>query len=254
MPTLDVNGRSLNYTETGHGPAVVLVHGFPLDGRVWQGVADRLASRARVIVPDLRGFGRHSPETAFTLSDLADDLAGLMETLGIAPCPVAGLSMGGYVAQTLARKYPGIATKLILVDTKAEADSPEGKAKRDAMAELALTGGAKAVTEQMLPNMLGENPDAAVQTNLRSIMECQPGPTLAAASIAMRDREDFVDFLPTVESPIHFIFGAEDKISPASAIERFVGGRNTLTLIEKAGHMAPIENPQAVADAIAKSL
>ncbi|MGC4033869.1 MAG: alpha/beta hydrolase [Tepidisphaeraceae bacterium] len=139
MPTVDVNGRPLHYTDTGHGQAVVLVHGFPLDGRVWGGVAERLASKCRVIVPELRGFGRNPPEEGFTMADLAADLAGLMETLGIAPCPVAGLSMGGYVIQTLAKTYPGIATRLILVDTKAEGDSPEGKTKREAMANLALT-------------------------------------------------------------------------------------------------------------------
>ena len=83
MATIEVNGRSLSYSDTGQGSAVVLIHGFPLDGRVWSAVADRLGMRARVIVPDLRGFGRHPPEEAFTMEDLADDMAKLMETLGV---------------------------------------------------------------------------------------------------------------------------------------------------------------------------
>ena len=254
MPTIDVNGRSLHYTETGQGQAVLLIHGFPLDGRVWAGVADRLATRNRVIVPDLRGFGRHAPEDVFTMNDLADDMAAFMEMIGVAPCPVAGLSMGGYVAQTLAKKYPGIATRLILVDTKAESDSAEAKEKRNAMAAVANGEGAKAITDQMLPNMTAPDASPAVIASLRSIMESQPAKTLAAACIAMRDRDDFRDFLPTIEVPVDFIFGREDAISPAGAIEPYVTGRNTLTLIDHAGHMSPIEQPQAVADAIAKNL
>lgn len=256
MPTIDVNGRPINYADTGNGPAVVLVHGFPLDGRVWGPVGERLSARARVIVPDLRGFGRHPPEDAFTMNDLADDLAGLMEMLGIAPCPVAGLSMGGYVVMALAKKYPGIATRLILVDTKAEADSAEAKTKRDAMAELALSQGAAAVTEQMLPNMTAPDADAKVVSALKSMMECQPPKTLAAACRAMRDREDFTAFLPASESPVDFIFGSDDQISPAAAVRPIVelSSRHSLTLIDHAGHMAPMEQPQAVADAIGKLL
>ncbi|MDB5328678.1 MAG: alpha/beta hydrolase fold [Phycisphaerales bacterium] len=254
MPTIDVNGRSLHYTDAGHGQAILLIHGFPLDGRIWAGVAERLVAKARVIVPDLRGFGRHTPEDAFTMADLADDMAAMMEMLGIAPCPVAGLSMGGYVAQTLAKKYPGIASRLILVDTKAEGDSAEGKAKRDAMAEVALAEGSKAIADQMLPNMTAAEPNPAVAAELRSIMESQPPKTLAAACGAMRDREDFTDFLTAIEVPVAFIFGRDDKISPSAAIEKYAAGGNTLTLIDNAGHMSPIEQPQAVADAIAKNL
>ncbi|HEX8323678.1 MAG TPA: alpha/beta fold hydrolase [Tepidisphaeraceae bacterium] len=256
MATIEVNGRSLSYSDTGQGSAVVLIHGFPLDGRVWSAVADRLGMRARVIVPDLRGFGRHPPEEAFTMDDLADDMAKLMETLGVAPCAVAGLSMGGYVAQALAKKYRGIATRLILVDTKAEGDSPEAKANRDVMADLALSEGSRAVAEQMLPKMTAPDAAAGVVAELQSIMESQSPQTLAAACRAMRDRDDFQSVLPTLDVPIDFIFGRDDVISPAAAIESIVNGspQNSLTLIDNAGHMSPIEQPQSVADAIAHVL
>lgn len=255
MPTIDVNGRTLHYMESGNGPAILLIHGFPLDGRVWSPVAERLVSRMRVLTPELRGFGRNNPETAFTMDDLADDMAAFMEMLGIAPCPVAGLSMGGYVAQALARKYPGIATKLIMVDTKAEADSAEARGKRDAMAQLANTGGAKAVADQMAPNMLSPATPPAVKANLCAIMESQPAKTLAAASIAMRDRQDFTPLVAGSDSPIHWIFGRDDKISPASAIESLVRpGKDSVTMIDNAGHMSPIEQPAAVAEAIGRAV
>ena len=255
MATVDVNGRTLRVSDTGTGPAVVLIHGFPLDGRVWDGVVQRLSTRARVIVPDLRGFGRQTPEDAFTMSDLADDVATLMEMVGVAPCPVVGLSMGGYVVQALIKKYPGIASRVILVDTKAEADSAEAKAKRDATAELAMTGGAKAVADQMIAGMTADAPPPAVVSALRSIMDSQPPKTLAAALRAMRDRDDATATLRDSESPVDWVFGKDDKISPANAIEPLVRpGKDSLTLIDKAGHMSPVEQPQAVADAIGKLL
>ena len=135
-------------------------------------------------------------------------MAGLSwKMLGIAPCPVAGLSMGGYVAQALAVAYPGIASRVILVDTKAEADAPAAKPKRDAMAALALEHGARAVTERMLPDMTAPGADARVGVELRSIMDTQSPRTLAAACVAMRDRADFAGVWSTVESPIDWIFG-----------------------------------------------
>lgn len=256
MPQIDVNGQRLNYEDRGSGTAVLLVHGFPLDGRVWQGVADRLSARGRVIVPDLRGFGRNTPQSAFTMRDLADDLAAILEQLGIAPCPVAGLSMGGYAAMTLAKAYPGIASRLILVDTKAAADTSEQKQKRDTMAALATAEGARAIADQMVPNMLSPSAGPQTVSDLRQIMECQPPATLAAALAAMRDRDDFTDFLPTLDTPVDWIFGTDDAISPAEAVEPIVARlqKGTLTRIPAAGHMAPFEQPQAVADAIAPFL
>lgn len=256
MPQIDVNGQRLCYEDRGSGTAVVLVHGFPLDGRVWQGVADRLVARGRVIVPDLRGFGRNAAQSAFTLRDLADDLAAMMEQLGIAPCPVAGLSMGGYVVMALAKAYPGIASRLILVDTKAAADTPEQKQKRDAMAALATAEGARAVADQMAPMMLASSATPQAVADLRQIMESQPPATLAAAALAMRDRDDFTDLLPTLDAPVNWVFGDADAISPPDAVAPLVARLNqgTLTRIPSAGHMAPFEQPQAVADAIAPFL
>ena len=254
MPQLDINGTRLNYTDHGRGPTILLIHGFPLDGRVWEPVADILSRSLRVIVPDQRGFGRNAPADAFTMRDLANDIADLANQLVIAPCAIAGLSMGGYVAQTIAKYNPDTISQLILVDTKADADTPEGKTKRDAMAAVALSEGAIGVTQQMLPNML--HPDAPPQTlaALKTIMESQHGPTLAAACIAMRDRDDFTEFLKTSKLPLGLIYGLADAISPPAlgrAIADAVPAAKMIE-IENAGHISPIEQPQAVAEALLK--
>ncbi|MGN6726048.1 MAG: alpha/beta fold hydrolase [Tepidisphaeraceae bacterium] len=256
MPQLDINGTRINYTDRGRGRALVLLHGFPLDGRVWDGVADLLSRTIRVIVPDLRGFGINAPADAFTMQDLANDVADLVNQLVIAPCAVAGLSMGGYVAQTLAKYNPDVVSQLILVDTKAEADTEQARAKRDAMAATALAEGAKGVTAQMLPNMLAPEAPATIVAGLKGIMESQHAPTLAAASIAMRDRDDFTEFLKETRLPLGLIFGKADAISPIAIGQAIAAGNAGAKLveIENAGHMAPFEQPQAVADAILKLL
>lgn len=254
--TIDVNGTTLAYNVQGAGRPIVLVHGFPLDSRIWVATAAILARSMRVFCLDLRGFGESAPVDSFSMRDLANDVAEAAEKLKIAPCPMAGLSMGGYVLQTLAKYRPEAISHLILVDTKAEADSAEGRAKREAMARDALQKGTKAVADAMAPNMLGAAPDPAVVGELRTIMESQRPETLAAASLAMRDREDFTPFLPTLRIPLRLIYGTQDTISPLSigqAIQQRVPG-SQLFPIDNAGHLAPMEQPEAVADAILRSV
>src|SRR5882724_9730698 len=125
----------LSLTDKGHGPTVVLVHGFPLDRRMWGAQLAELLPHHRVIVPDLRGFGHSQFDSAFTIEDLADDLHRTLESISALPCVLAGLSMGGYVALAYIRKYPTDLRGLILVDTKAEGDNPQQREGRGKMIE-----------------------------------------------------------------------------------------------------------------------
>ena len=120
---------------------LVLLHGFPLDLRMWEGQRGDLTSVARVITPDLRGFGKSQPPAPFTMESQADDVHALLTEIGALPCVLAGLSMGGYIALNYARKCPQDLRALILVDTRAEADTPQGKENRQKMIELARTAG-----------------------------------------------------------------------------------------------------------------
>src|SRR5262245_46145835 len=98
----DSNAR-LFYTDDGAGHPVVLLHAFPLDGRMWDVQKRELARRARVIVPDLAGFGRSIGLTAHTsLDEHADDVARLLDVLAIERATLVGLSMGGYIALAFA--------------------------------------------------------------------------------------------------------------------------------------------------------
>lgn len=257
MPTRPVNGVTLSYGDRGDGaPPLVLLHGFPLDNRVWDAQRADLSSRWRVVAPDLRGFGQSaSADTDFTIESFADDVHALLASTGALPCVLGGLSMGGYVALAYARKYPADLRGLVLVDTKAEADTAEAKAGREKMADLARTAGAKAVADQMMPKMLApdtpeERPEVAER--LREIMESCPPATIARALRAMRDRPDRTAELSSVRVPALVVVGEADAITPVAQAEAM---RNqlpdaTVAVIRGAGHMTPMEQPGQVNEAL----
>lgn len=257
MPELTTSAGTMYYTDAGDraAPTVILVHGFPLDGRVWGDVAAMLAGRFRVLVPDLPGFGQSLARGPFTMETLAGSLIALADHLQVDRFAAAGLSMGGYVLQGVVRLAPQRLSALSLVDTRANADDEKGRAGRDAMAKLARDTGAGAVAEKMMPNMLhgaAYAEDPALVDRLRDMMLDQPGETLALASEAMRDRPAFFDALATLSCPLQVIVGDDDRIAPPDVAKEIAskakGAR--LDVIKKAGHMAPLERPEAVAEAL----
>src|SRR5437867_454650 len=107
MTRSNTPGGKLHHVERGAGPALVLVHGFPLDGRMWEGQLAALGERFRVIAVDLVGFGQSKSDQAFTMDWQAEAVHGHLREIGALPCVLAGLSMGGYVALAFTQKYPG---------------------------------------------------------------------------------------------------------------------------------------------------
>ena len=255
MPTKDLSGVQFHYTEQAHAAAgkvpLVLLHGFPLDSSMWQAQLTALSPERRVVAPDLRGFGRTRSDAPFTIASLADDIHALLGAVGALPCILTSLSMGGYVALAYAKKYPADLRGLILIDTKAEADTPEGKEGRGKMIELARKEGAKAVADQMMPKMLAK--DAADQrpqtaATLRKIMEACPQKTIEHALAAMRDRPDRSGELGAIKVPTLVIVGESDAITPpavAQSMAQKIPGAELVT-VRGAGHMSPMEQPEQV--------
>jgi pimeloyl-ACP methyl ester carboxylesterase len=259
--TQTVNGTPLSYDErgpagaVGTGTTVMLVHGFPLDGRMWEAQAQALADAGhRVITPDLRGFGRSRSDSPFSIESVADDLHELATSLRATPFVLAGLSMGGYVALAYVKKYPRDLRALALVDTKAEADTPEGKQGRQKMIELVRKEGSKAVADQMMPKMLAKDSAARphLAASLRSIMEACPPKTIEHALAAMRDRPDRSGELGSITVPTLVLVGDSDAITPPdvarSMADKIPGSQ--LVTIRGAGHMSPMEQPEQVTRAL----
>ena len=259
MPTANINNQPLNYSERGRGLPLVLVHGFPLDNRIWESQIANLSDKYRVIAPDLPGFGKSQPPRPFTMQSLADTIHEFATQVKATPFVLAGLSMGGYMSFAYERKYPTTLKALILVDTKAEADTTEGKAGRDKMIQTARTSGSPAIAAAMLPKMLApqsqQNRPQLVQ-QVKAIMEACPPQTIEYALAAMRDREDYRDCCPSVALPTLIIVGDADAITPPAVAEAMNKSipHSKLTIIKGAGHLSTMEQPEQINQAMRQFL
>jgi pimeloyl-ACP methyl ester carboxylesterase len=251
--------QTLSYAEKGKGEPVVLLHGFPLDRRMWEAQIAEFSARRRVIAPDLPGFGQSKSEEPFTIASLADDVHQFLSDINAVPCILAGLSMGGYVALAYMRKYASGVRGLILVDTKAEGDNPQQKEGRAKMVELARKEGSKAIADQMLPKLVAEDVPKtrpAIARSLRAMMEACPPRTIEHALVAMRDRPDQTPHLESIAAPTLIVVGDADAITPvtvAEAMQRRIPN-STMAVIRGAGHMSPVEQPAQVNHAMGQFL
>lgn len=245
-------GTSFAVHTGGGGMPLVLLHGFPLDHRMWEGQAP-LAEHLRLIAPDLRGFGGSGGSTTTGIAALADDVAALLDALPLtAPAVICGLSMGGYVAQHVAVRHPAKVAALVLVDTKLEADTPEARAARDDLAAKVGRLGQEILADAMLPRLLAGSPAArglpgrvAMETTLRRMIVEQPVATIQAALAALGGRPDMTEAMRHVRVPTLLVVGAEDAITPPECLERAadVMPCTRLLVVPRAGHMAPLEAP-----------
>lgn len=252
-----VNGIRVAYRTAGRPgqPALVLIHGFPLDSAMWDAQLAALAQHCYVIAPDLRGHGESEvPPGPYSIDQHADDVAALMDALGVRKAVIGGLSMGGYVALAFWRRHREKVSGLALIDTRANADTPEGKAARDATIKRIRERGVGILADEMLPRLLApENQgDSQVAQTLRTMIECQPVEGMAGALVAMRDRPDSAVLLTTVNVPAAVVVGEADAITPvavAQEMERSLSDVK-LVVVAKAGHMAPLEAPAEVNQAL----
>jgi len=246
-------GQSTRIREMGEGPAVVLVHGYPLDGAMWSGVARAMSSRFRVFKPDLPGRGETPATASATIEEYADFVGAILEALP-SPSGLAGFSMGGYVALALARRRSPKLAALALVDTRASADDAAGKAKRDEAIATVGSAGVPAIAEAMLPRLLAPSAlsNADLVERLNRIMLRQKPETVAADLAAMRDRPDSRSMLADVAIPTLVVVGDADALTPPAdshaMVEAIAGAR--LVTVPAAGHLTPMEWPGAVATAL----
>lgn len=255
MPYIDVPGSSLFYREEGSGPLAVFVHGFPLDHTMWLDQMSGLAHLRRCVALDLRGYGRSGPIVgpALSMESFADDVNRVVEGLGEDQADVVALSMGGYVGLAMWQATPSAVRSLTLIDTRATADTPEGRANREAMIERLLADGRAALAEEMADALLGESASQQAQARVRSMAERTPYETLVASIRGMRDRADRTGLLGTISVPTLVIGGAEDRLIPEAdtrALGESIPGARTV-IVPGAGHLPPIEQPEAVNRAIA---
>ena len=249
-------GASLAWTERpGDGHVVMLVHGYPLDRRMWTRQMNALEGH-RIIAPDLRGSGESHPVgQPVTLGQHADDLAALLDHLEVRKVVLGGLSMGGYIALEFLARYRDRLSGLMLIDTRAAADSDEGRAGRDKAIERVNGEGPGAEVDVLAGKLFSESTPEAVRNTVLERMRNVPAESMVASLIAMRDRADHRSTLSEVqELPVLVVVGADDQLTPPSEAREMASSVEGAVLVEldRAGHLSPVEQPeefnQAVAD------
>jgi 3-oxoadipate enol-lactonase len=256
MSEIQIDDIQLAYDDAGSGPAVILLHGYPFNRSMWHEQIAALRDRYRVVTLDLRGHGdSESSAGPITMNTLAQDVALLMDTLDIPRAAIGGLSMGGYVVLAFYHLFPLRVRSLILADTRAQADTAEAKQNRAQQAEKVLAEGMAGIVDAMLPKLLApetvsKRPE--VVKRIRDMMLRTKPEGAAAALRGMAIREDQTERLSRIVSPALILVGREDAITPVADSERMhheIGG-SRLVVIENAGHVSNIEQPEQFNEAM----
>ena len=245
---ITVNDVAIGCTDEGRGVPLVFVHGFPLSRGAWQKQIDALRSSYRVIAPDLRGFGESQAGTGVVaMAQFADDLYALLQQLKTGPVVLIGHSMGGYVSFAFLRQYPKMVRGLVLVGTRAGADTPEAAAGRRATAEKVQAKGVEVVIEAMLPKMLAaDNHDQTMAEQVRGFMAPSKPAGVIGALLGMAERPDATAELARISVPTLIITGADDALIPATESEKLAQAipGSQLNIIPHAGHLVAFEQAE----------
>ena len=244
------------YEALGEGPALVLLHAFPADHRMWLPVAEQLATRYRVILPDLRAHGQSSAGNGpATMEKHAADVLRLCREERVGRAIFGGVSIGGYVLFEFLRRHRERVQRLILCDTRAPADSDEVRANRFKSIDDTKRFGPEPFIEAMLGRLLGEStrrnrPD--VVERVRAMAASMTAGRIAAVQQGMAARPDSTSLLPSITVPALLLFGEQDVVTPRADAEALKRGipNSTLHILPKAGHLAVFEQEEECAGLI----
>lgn len=247
-----INGITIGYDDSGSGPAVCLMHGFPLDRRMWRPQVDALTSAGyRVITPDLRGFGESdAPDGPYAMDIFADDLAALLGHLDIGRAIVGGMSMGGYVLLNLLERHPERVAAACFIVTRCGADDEAGKKRRISLAGEVMKSGPRIVADQFekilfAPKTSRERPELAAEVYGWMMEKDVAG--LAGGLLAMRGRKDYTALLCGLHLPSLVIGAEEDQAVPVENARTLSEGlpQSRICIIPGAGHLVNLEQPEA---------
>jgi len=252
MESLRSDDAEIFYEIRGSGPPVVLLHPFPCDHEFWNPVAAALGARYRLILPDLRGHGASEiGQGPALMAKHASDIACLLDAAGVRRAVFIGCSLGGYIFFEFWRHFRARVSALALLDTKAQADTPESRANRIKAAATVLEEGTEPFIESMIPKLIGRTTLAArpdLADGARAMMRRMSAEDISLVQRGMAERPDSVADLKTIDVPTLIAIGEEDLLSTVADGElmrqNIAGSR--LKVIPKAGHYAAYEQPELV--------
>ncbi len=229
-------------------PTLLLIHGFPLDASMWSDQRLALEDVARVIAPDLRGFGSDTRTlpAAMTMEAHAQDLKELLDERGIDRVVLCGLSMGGYIALAFLERWPERVEGLVLANTKATADDDAAREGREQSAVNAMTKGMAVLARAMAPKLLTEatrreRPDLIQR--VEDMIARQRPEAAAASARGMALRPDKLKWMQAIDVPLLVITSDSDELMPLSTSEAMVQAapNSTMVVLSDAGHLSNVE-------------
>lgn len=247
---MELSPVDLYYEEHGSGIPLIFLHGFPFDHTIWEPLVPFLECEARLILPDLRGFGK-SPvtEDIYSMRLLAEDIYQLINRLKIDRVILVGHSMGGYVSLAFAHAYPQHLAGMVLVSTQAAADTPERRQSRYKLAEAVSRKGAKVVASGMVESLTPKK--ELLSTIQELILQAHPSGIIGALK-GMAERNDLTEQLAQIQVPTVVLAGTNDQILPFEKMETLAQmlPKGWLVEVADSGHMLMMEEPQLVASTI----
>lgn len=244
-----INDITLAFNDQGIGLPLVFLHAFPLNRTMWAKQEEALSSQFRVITIDLRGHGESdAPLWHYSLDQAADDVHGLLDHLSIRQAVFVGLSMGGYILFAFYRKYAERVTGLVLADTRAQADTDEGKQARFEMAQIAYKQGARAIADIVIPKLLSPltiHTRPELVQHVRTMIEGNQVSGIAGDLMAMAERPDSIPLLKRMTCPVQILVGELDLSTPPSDAKLMADriSHADLAIIPGAAHLSNLEQP-----------
>lgn len=254
MEFVEAGGVRIAYERAGDGPALVLLHGAAEDGRIWAPQLAGLADELTVVAWDEPGAGRSAdPPDGFGLADHADALAALLEALGLGPVHLGGLSWGGTVALECYRRRPELVASLILIDTyagwKGSLPAHEVQTRVEGLRRMLAAPGT--AFDPTLPGLFAGDPPAA-HVPLLAAISADVRPATLERELSIMAETDLSELLPRIAVPTLLVWGRHDARSPLGVARQFRDAvpDATLVVIEDAGHLSPLEQPERVNRAV----
>ena len=252
----DINGARIFYQVAGQGTPLLLIHGFPLSGQLYQGQLAGLSKYFTVITPDLRGFGKSlAPDGNGSIQAYAQDMLALLDHLGIQSAVIGGHSMGGQITLEMYKEQPARFAGMLLIDTDPMAASFVEKGQWQGYREQGANAGASSVVPIIEPQLL-----TGVTRALDSAKSATMMNILAEASVngvlgggqALATRPDYTGLLGSIAVPTLVVIGLEDPVYafPISQMTKAAIPNAQLAVILGASHASIFERPELANQAI----
>ena len=248
--TVSVNGADIFYSDSGEGDAIVLLHGYPLSGALFERVRDDLDDDHRVITIDHRGYGNSTtPEPVTDVATYAEDALAVMGEIGVENAIIGGMSMGGPILFEMFRQNPDVFRAAILIDTNHRPANPIEAGIWNGAKEMLEADGISAIAPVLLPDMLtGETRTlvAPAQADyLTQVMEQASVDGALGGATVLANRPDSTETLGQMDVPTLVLVGRADSLYPVAISEAMVDAlpNGTLAIVEEASHAAIFEQP-----------